>query len=542
METSSTNKLRKVCPQCSETVHVRKTVCGCGYAFPSKRRSRPDNVLQAKKRDRLHKANVRASETPEQTLTRQKQDKLRKSSTKASETPEKTATRLKQDRTRKSRMRASETAEQTATRQKDDKLRKSSMRASETAEQTATRQKDDKLHKSQKRALETPEQALLRKETNKKQMSCKRSRNMPVEEAISAFHSETRAGPDFVCMCCHRMMYRKSVILCNKGKYTKASPDLLNCVFSANLSRISSDGKEYMCKTCDRALARGSMPVQARANGLQLSEIPPELSGLNALELRLISLRVPFVKMVALPTGKQRSIHGPAVNVPSKVDTICNVLPRLPSQSELVPMKLKRKVAYKGHYMYDYIRPQKVLDALRYLKANNPLYADIDINEQWVEEAMANDEELCQYLVEQDDDSMDTECQGDSGDAANVAVSVQNEPMECSNDGDELSTALEQLKALATQNSFTIHNVPYDGDCMFSAISYQLQANDVCSADSSKLRQKVADHLEANAPLYSDFLCEPVPSEEDSLNADTAQPIPEDEFISSVSDPQLQLN
>ena len=50
--------------------------------------------------------------------------------------------------------------------------------------------------------------------------------------------------------------------------------------------------------------------------------------------------------MVALPSGKQRSIHGPAVNVPSKVDTICDVLPRLPSQSELVPLKLKRKVAF----------------------------------------------------------------------------------------------------------------------------------------------------------------------------------------------------
>ena len=59
--------------------------------------------------------------------------------------------------------------------------------------------------------------------------------------------------------------------------------------------------------------------------------------------------------------------------------------------------------------MYDYIRPQKLLDALRFLKANNPLYADIDVNEQWVEEAMANDEELCQYLVEQDDKNMDTE-------------------------------------------------------------------------------------------------------------------------------------
>ena len=46
----------------------------------------------------------------------------------------------------------------------------------------------------------------------------------------------------------------------------------------------------------------------------------------------------------------------------------CEVLPRLPSQSELVPLKLKRKVAYRGHYMYDYIRPQKLMDALRYLK------------------------------------------------------------------------------------------------------------------------------------------------------------------------------
>ena len=59
------------------------------------------------------------------------------------------------------------------------------------------------------------------------------------------------------------------------------------------------------------------------------------------------------------------------MNVPSKVDTICDVLPRLPSESELVPLKLKRKIAYRGHYMYDYVRPQKLHDALRYLKASS---------------------------------------------------------------------------------------------------------------------------------------------------------------------------
>ena len=101
--------------------------------------------------------------------------------------------------------------------------------------------------------------------------------------------------------------------------------------------------------------ARGNMPVQAKANNLQLDEIPDELSTLNALELRLVSLRVPFMKMVALPSGKQRSIQGPAVNVPSKLDSLCTMLPRLPTETELIAFKLKRKLKYKGHYMYDYV-------------------------------------------------------------------------------------------------------------------------------------------------------------------------------------------
>ena len=121
-------------------------------------------------------------------------------------------------------------------------------------------------------------------------------------------------------------------------------------VLSPEFTYISCDGKLWICKTCDRILKHGLLPVQAKANGLQLSAVPPELSGLNALELTLICLRVPFMKMVALPSGKQRCIHGPAVNVPVKVDTICDVLPRLPFQTELVPLKLKRKLAYRGHY------------------------------------------------------------------------------------------------------------------------------------------------------------------------------------------------
>ena len=171
------------------------------------------------------------------------------------------------------------------------------------------------------------------------------------------------------------MMYKQNVITFNMQKYTKCTDEMLQNILSEG--SLYDDGKQWMCKTCDGALIKGNIPAQAKANGLKLPPIPPELSCLNALETRLISLRLPFMKMVALVSGKQRCIHGPAVNVPSKLDSVCTLLPRLPSETELVPLKLKRKLSYKGHYMYDYT--DKVLGALQWLKENNPLYHDMRI-------------------------------------------------------------------------------------------------------------------------------------------------------------------
>ena len=48
-------------------------------------------MSQAIKHQRVHKANVRASETPVQTMNRQEQNKARMASMRASETPEQTA-------------------------------------------------------------------------------------------------------------------------------------------------------------------------------------------------------------------------------------------------------------------------------------------------------------------------------------------------------------------------------------------------------------------------------------------------------------------
>ena len=119
------------------------------------------------------------------------------------------------------------------------------------------------------------------------------------------------------------------------------------------------------------------------------------------MEIRLISLRIPFMKLVALPCGKQKAIHGPAVNVPADLHPVCDLLPRLPSQIQIVPMKLKRKLCYKGHYMYSFVRPSEVIIALEWLKNNDPLHKDVNIDQEWIENAIRDDGELWEAISSQ---------------------------------------------------------------------------------------------------------------------------------------------
>jgi len=119
--------------------------------------------------------------------------------------------------------------------------------------------------------------------------------------------------------------------------------------------RVSSHGQTYVCYTCDGNLKYGRMPCQSKANGLDLDNIPTELQGLTSLERQLLAPRIPFMKQVNLPRGKQRSLHGPVVNEPAKFNKVCSLLPRIAKTAGLIRIKLKRQLKYKGHFMYQMV-------------------------------------------------------------------------------------------------------------------------------------------------------------------------------------------
>lgn len=116
-------------------------------------------------------------------------------------------------------------------------------------------------------------------------------------------------GPNYVCTVCHRRLYETSVSIIHVDQIAEAYSKLdkkehfRRCIFIENHRRYSQ-GATYICCTCEGALKAGRMPAQAKANGLELDDIPTELRELTALERHLLTTRIIFMKLVNLPRGK----------------------------------------------------------------------------------------------------------------------------------------------------------------------------------------------------------------------------------------------
>ena len=64
-------------------------------------------------------------------------------------------------------------------------------------------------------------------------------------------------------------------------------------------------------------------------------------------------------------------VNSPPVNVPATLDQIIDILPHMPSDFQLHPVKLNCKLEYKSHYMYDMIHRDHVISAIIWLKEHN---------------------------------------------------------------------------------------------------------------------------------------------------------------------------
>lgn len=151
--------------------------------------------------------------------------------------------------------------------------------------------------------------------------------------------------------------------------------------------------KLWICYTCHYKINKNEVPPESVKKHLEVHPIPPELACLNSLEQHLIALHIPFMKMLALPKGGQNGVHGPVTCVPANIVETTNVLPRSSMEGSLLPVKLKRKLTYKGHYQYQFVDTIHIRQALKYLKETNVHYKDVEFNESWQNQFCMQQEE-----------------------------------------------------------------------------------------------------------------------------------------------------
>ena len=93
-----------------------------------------------------------------------------------------------------------------------------------------------------------------------------------------------------------------------------------------------------------------------------------------------------------MPKGQCPKIKGAMSNVPINADDICKVLPRGMDNNGVVQLCLK------SHVLFEAVRPKVVHGVLDFVKKNNALYYDIDINldnipKNWVNTIETNEDQ-----------------------------------------------------------------------------------------------------------------------------------------------------
>jgi hypothetical protein len=239
--------------------------------------------------------------------------------------------------------------------------------------------------------------ASLRKiETNKRNsFNAKRTRGEDFFDLYEKFRCTLRFGILNSCECCHKRCYNSGLKVFksdwlsevkNKHVINIENNNLMN-LFAQLIDQLQNSKDRYLCVTCFSKIEKGKFPALSILNGLQLFDTQnhPELEEITELENALIARNLLFTKFYFLPKSRQKGIKDRIVNVPlSESDVISTVqrLPRLPEESNVVPVIFKRRLGYVHGYLQSFIKVPRIFKALKTLNRLGNKHYDFKITDE----------------------------------------------------------------------------------------------------------------------------------------------------------------
>ena len=207
-----------------------------------------------------------------------------------------------------------------------------------------------------------------KKQQRKNKQDKEREMQKDIRTVLNNFKTKCAEMPKFTCCLCERFRFRSQVEKFKVDKYKTNLHTLEQCKIPC-----SDQTGDWICLPCHQSLRKDKVPVlSVHGNNLKPIEMPENLNELNTLEQFLITPVLPFMKIIALPKGSQQGMHGPVVCVAADIKKTVERLPRPIDDSGLIKVKLKRKLAYRGHHLHQQVRINLVADALHFLKQHHP--------------------------------------------------------------------------------------------------------------------------------------------------------------------------
>lgn len=153
--------------------------------------------------------------------------------------------------------------------------------------------------------------------------------------------------------------------------------------------------KHDICQFCVRKKVGSintpyNLPIWKDINGIIHYEVPEELKGLRIGEQMMIQKLSLYVPIQYLRFG-QLCCTGHVCAFPQDIQSVCNILPRLPDQITRVQVIKKFVIGNTAESATKsfVIRKHVVLNALKWLKVHNPEYYNIEIKEtnlEWMDD------------------------------------------------------------------------------------------------------------------------------------------------------------
>ena len=289
---------------------------------------------------------------------------------------------------------------------------------------------------------------------NEKRTKVVQRRQNKEEQLIKKINTDT--GFDSICAVCCEF----------KSKASTVPLDILTkSEIEKHAWRIEQNreinGSFSVCDLCRKAIKKSEAPPKKPQHNPQLTDFPKTLlnsvvkiSGsesprLNKLEGFLLKLVIPFIRVANCVRGPHFQVKGSLILISSDIKHSLQRI--LPLTQEIIPVKFKRKLRYDGYYIGEYVDKNKVQLYHEWLKTNNHLYAEIDLDNDVLEnfqesieteaedvlracsksETEATSEEVTDDLDDEIDLLLDTDHPGEVENSVNNSEPIRHQNTTC---------------------------------------------------------------------------------------------------------------